>query len=462
MERNLDETILRQLGAAAGSLLRPGDAGYDLARAGWNGRFDHRPGAIAGCRTAAEVAAVVRTASQDELRLAVKSTGHDYAGRSFCDGGLVLDLSAMHAIEIDATKKRARVEPGSTWRRFDAAAQEHALATTGGTVSTVGVAGFTLGGGTGWLARRCGLAIDNLLAAEVVLASGERVRASGEENAELFWGLRGGGANLGVATALEYRLHEVGPRVLGGQVIHPFAAAREVLRFALEYMRTAPEALQCFPFLYTVPPMEPFPDPLHGRTAVALVVGWTGALDEGERALAPLRGFGAPALDTVAPLDYVALQQSFDAGMPAGLRWASRGHYLDAVPDSLLDVVLAHTESIPGPYTAVYLEPFGGAVARVDPTAAAFPHRRAAFGFHIFPGWAEPAQDEVNLAWLHAFDRAVTPHVTGGVYVNLLSDDETERVAAAYGPNYARLRELKRRVDPGNLFRSNHNVPPAG
>jgi FAD/FMN-containing dehydrogenase len=459
----LDSEMLRTLRARlGGAVTAPGDAGYDAARAVWNGRFDRRPAAIARCAGAADVAVALEVARARDLPVAVRSGGHDYAGNSVCAGGLVVDLSELAAVEIDAATKRARVGPGATWGRFDGAAQTHGLATTGGTVSTVGVAGYTLGGGTGWLARRFGLGLDNLIAAEVVLASGVRLRASDAENPDLFWALRGGGGNFGVVTSFEYRLHAVGPDVLGGQLVHPLEAADAALRFVRDFMAEAPDELQCYPFFYRVPPIEPFPAPLHGRPAIALVAAWSGALEAGERALAPLREFGTPALDTVRRLTYVDLQRSFDAGMPKGLRWYSRAHYFDALPDAAIGVVVRHVESLPGAYGVVYFEPQGGAIARVDPAATAFPHRRAAYGLHIFPGWAEPAEDDANLEWARAFDRAISPYANGGVYVNLLDADEPERVPAAYGDNYRRLTELKRRYDPGNLFRVNQNVPPAG
>jgi FAD/FMN-containing dehydrogenase len=462
MPRSVDETALRQLRERFGDdLVTPLDSRYDAARAGWNGRFDRRPGAILRCRSAAQVAAAVEVARALDLLVAVRSGGHDYAGHSTCDGGLRIDLGAMKGIEVDADRRRAKVEPGVTWAELDRATGALGLATTGGTVSSVGVAGFTLGGGTGWLARSRGLALDNLLAAEVVLARGERVRASAEENEDLHWALRGGGGNFGIVTSFELRLHEIPERVLAGQVVHEHAAAREVLREYRDFMAEAPDELGCYAFFYRAPPVDPFPAALYGRTVVALVAAWTGEPAAAEQALAPLRRFGAPALDTVQPLPYVDLQRSFDAGMPKGLRWISRAHYLDALTDDAIEVVLRQTETLPGDFTIVYFDPMAGAIGRVAPTATAFPHRRAAYGLHIFPGWQEPADDERNIAWARAFHAEVTPHASGGVYVNMLGGDEPERIPAAYGANYARLRELKRRFDPENFFRSNHNLPPA-
>jgi len=458
----VDERAVRELcDRFADALLTPRDPDYDAARAGWNARFDRRPGAIVRCGSPDDVAAALEIARERDLLVAVRGGGHDYAGMSSCDGGLLIDLGAMKGIEIDAARRRATVQPGVTWAELDRATAARGLAAAGGTVSSVGVAGFTLGGGTGWLARRHGLALDNLRAAEVVTASGARLRASEEENEELFWALRGGSGNFGVVTSFELRLHEIPERIVGGQVAYPHSAARELLRLYRDVMVAAPADLGCYAFFYRVPQIDPFPARLRGDTAVALVTAWTGQPEAAEEAMAPLRSLSEPVLDTIAPLTYVELQQSFDAAMPRGMRWCSRAVYLDALTDGAIDVVARRTESLPGELTIVYLEPMGGAIAQVDSDATAFPHRCAAFGLHILPGWREAADDDANIAWASSFLAEFAPHATGGVYVNLLGGDETERVPAAYGRNYARLREIKRRFDPDNRFRSNHNIPPA-
>jgi FAD/FMN-containing dehydrogenase len=459
----IGESDLRRLRARFGdAVVTPADAGYDAARAVWNARFDRRPAAIVRCRSADDVQAAVGLVRERDLLFAVRSGGHDYAGNSTCEAGLVVDLSPMKAIDVDVDGRRAAVQPGVTWAELDRATAAHGLATTGGTVSTVGVAGFTLGGGTGWLSRGHGLAVDNLLAADVVTATGERVRASAEENPDLFWALRGGSGNFGIVTSFVLRLHPAPEHVLGGQILFPHSAAGNVLRLYRAYMAAAPDEVCCYPFFYRVPPIQLFPETLHGKTTLALVAAWTGEPAGGEAALAPLRDFGEPSLDTIARLSYVDLQQSFDAGMAKGSRWYSRAVYLDALSDETIDTVVRRTENLPGEFTTVYFEPMGGAIGRVDPAATAFPHRRAAFGLHVFPGWRSAADDEANMAWANAFFAEIVPHGgDGGVYVNLLGGDEPERVPAAFGSNYSRLRQLKRRFDPDNLFRSNHNIPPA-
>jgi FAD/FMN-containing dehydrogenase len=443
-----------------GEVLQPGDDGYDKARSTWNALIERRPGAVARCADAADVRAAVRFCRENGLVLAVKSGGHDYAVNSVCEGGLLIDLSPMQAVQVEAAARRARVEPGATWGIFDAEAQKSGLATTGGTCSMAGVAGVTLGGGTGHLARSRGLSLDNLVAAEVVIASGEQVQASEQENPDLFWGIRGGSGNFGVVTSFEFALHEVGPEVLAGQVFHRFDDAGSVLRFYREFMADAPDEVQCYAFFIKVPPVDPFPQALHGRTVLDLIVAHTGSLEDGDKVLRPLREFGNPFLDLVQPQPYTVLQQTFDAGLQAGNRWYSRAHYLKELPDAVIDTVLRYTESLPGVFTGVSFEPMGGAINRVAPGATAFAHRDAAFGLHIFPGWTDRGEDEEIMAWAREFHQAVAPHVTGGVYVNLLGPDEKERVRQAYGVNCERLVEVKNRWDPENLFRMNHNIEP--
>ena len=437
-----------------GPLILPGDAAYDGARAVWNGRIDRRPDAVARCSDAADVQAVVDFAREHDVRISVKSTGHSYAGASVRDGGIVIDLSSMNAVQVDAAGMRARVGPGTRWGAFDRQAQAFGLATTGATVSTVGVSGYTLGGGTGYLARKHGLGLDNLLAADIVTADGDLVRVSEDEHADLFWGLRGGGAHLGVVTALEFQLHRVGPQIMAGQIVYDFESAREVLRFWREYMADAPNELQCYAFLLNIPPIDAFPKEHHGHVGLDLVAAYAGPLEDGKRVLDPLRNAGKPMLDTVSPQAYVDVQAAFDAGTPPGLRWHSRAHFSDEISDELIDAVLHHCRPLPGPFTLAYFEPLGGAISAVDPAATAYAHRDAAFSLHIFPGWTDPDADGGMARWAQAFSDDVARFARGGVYVNLLSDDEGGRVPEAYGENYERLVMLKRRYDPRNLISS--------
>jgi FAD/FMN-containing dehydrogenase len=458
----LDEAALHPLrDRMRGPVLVPGDDGYDTARTIWNARLANQPAAVARCTGAADVMAVVDVAQKNNLRLSIKGGGHDYAGRSAGKGGLMVDLSPMDGVRVDLASKTAQVQAGATWGAVDHETQAFGLATTGVTVSTVGVAGSTLGGGTGYLTRQHGLALDNLISADVITARGDLVHASDKENADLFWGLRGGGGNFGIVTSFQFQLHDVGPEVLAGQIVHPMEAARDGLRFFRTFMAEAPDALQVYPFFIHVPPIQAFPEDYHGKTALDFVVAYTGDRSDAEEALQPLRDFGDPILDGVFPQSYTTLQRTFDEGMPNGGRWYSKAHYLDHLSDEAIDTVVDHVDPLPGPFSSVYFEPMGGAIRQVDSTATAFPHREAAYGFHILTGWSEPERDNAIMEWTRDFHTAMTPYATGGVYMNLLGADEDDRVPSAYGTNYDRLAQIKGAWDPENFFRMNHNVEPA-
>jgi FAD/FMN-containing dehydrogenase len=446
--------------AVTGQVLRAGDQGYDECRRVWNARFDRRPSVIVRCRETRDVMAAVSFARKHGLQLAVKGGGHSNAGHSTVEDGLLIDLSLMKGVSVDARARTAHVEPGVKWREFDSAAQQHALATTGGTVSSVGVAGFTLGGGSGYLVRKHGLAIDNLLSADVVTAKSKLVHASADDNPDLFWALRGGSGNFGIVTRFEFRLHEVGPQVLAGQIMHRFNGSGDLLRSYRDFMASAPEEVQCYAFFLRVPPVEVFPRELHGKVALDFVVFHAAAGPRAEAALEPLLDLGDPFFSVVAPQPYTTVQQTFDFGLPEAQLYASRGHYLARLSDEVIDTLTSHVAGMCGPFTAAYFEPLGGAFARVEPSATAFPHRDAAFNFHIQAGWTDPSQEDEVMGWTEGFHQAMARHATGGVYVNLLGHDEADRVSAAYGDNYARLAELKKKWDPDNLFRINPNIAP--
>jgi FAD/FMN-containing dehydrogenase len=435
-----------------GDVITPDDAGYDAARAVWNGMIDRRPALIARCADTADVVAAVRFARDQGLGVAVRGGGHNAAGLAVADGALVVDLAAMQAVDVDSRQRTATAGGGTTWGGFDAATQAHGLATTGGAISTTGIAGLTLGGGLGWLMRRYGLACDNLIGAEVVTANGEVVTTSDAENPNLLWGLRGGGGNFGVVTRFTFRLHEMGP-VLGGLLVHPLDRAPEVLRFYREYTASAPDTVTAFCGLMHAP---------DGQPIVGLIVCATGPLDEAEQALQPLRDFGPPLADQVGPLPYPALQQMLDAAFPAGLPVYWRSHFLTDLGEEAIDTLIAGYGRVTSPLSAVVLEHLGGAVARVDRNATAFDHRDAAYNLAIIARWPEPAMAEASIAWTRGLHEQMTPHARG-VYVNYLGVGEAEdRVRAAYGDEkYARLVELKNRYDPTNLFRYNQNIAPS-
>jgi FAD/FMN-containing dehydrogenase len=445
--------------AIEGAVLVPGDAGFDEARSLWNVRLDRRPDIVARCTNAQDVVAAVAFAQRNGLALSVKGGGHSYAANSVADGGLLVDLSAMKRVTVDAHRRVVTLDGGVTCAELDQATQRHGLATPVPTVSSVGVAGAALGGGSGYLSRRYGLSVDNVLAMNVVTADGREVSASKEDNADLFWALRGGGGNFGIVTSLDLSLHEVGPEVLSGQIIYPFDNAAKMLRFFRDFMATSPDQFQCYPFMFRVPPIEAFPADVHGKPALDFVLYHQDptALDFVE----PLRRLGQPILDLVAPASYVQVQQGFDPNLPASQRYYSKAHDLRELSDGAIATVVEYVPRMQGAFTAAYFDPMGGAIARVPASATAFAGRQAPYGFHILAGWSDASDDEPVMTWAAEFHQAMAAHATGGVYVNLLADDESDRVVAAYGEHYPRLRALKRVWDPDNLFSGNHNIPPA-
>jgi FAD/FMN-containing dehydrogenase len=459
----LDDTLVATLdGRFAGELIGVEHPAYERARRVWNGTVDRRPALIGRCRGAEDVAAALRFARDGGLPLAVRGGGHNVAGNAVCDDGVVIDLSAMKDIDVDPERRIARVEPGVLLGELDAATQLFGLATPTGNVSMTGVAGLTLGGGLGWIARRHGAACDNLLAADVVTADGTRLRASEDENPELLWGLRGGGGNFGVVTAFEYRLHEVGPQVLAGGVVHPFSDAPRVFRFFVEFVAAAPDELSVVASTFRAAPPFPVPPAFHGELVTVLALCYAGDVAEGERVIEPLRRFGAPLADFVAPMPYTALQTASDASYPDGQRNYWKSHYVDEITDEAIARLMEHGPRMPSPLSSFYFQHLGGAIRRPGPDAGAFGHRDAVFDFTILTVWKDPAEDTDQIAWARDFHAAMQPYATG-VYVNNLGVEGAVRVRAAYAPaTYARLVGLKDRYDPENVFRLNQNVAPSG
>lgn len=444
-----------------GTLVLPEDETYERARHIWNARLNKRPAAVAQCIDSDDICAALTFAQLHSLPFTIRGGGHDYAGHSVCDDGLVIDLSALDQVEINLDARTARVQAGARWNAVDQATLAHGLAAAGGTVSTVGVAGFTLGGGAGHLLRSHGLAIDNLVSADLVTADGRMVQASVSENPDLFWAIRGGGGNFGIATAFTFRLHPIGKDALVGQIIYPIEEFRQVMSGYRDYMKDAPDELICYPFVFRVPPIPAFAEEHQGKVVLDLVLVQTGNLEQAARQVQPLRELGHPILDAVGPQPYIELQKTFDAGMPEGMRWFSRAGFLDTLNAEALDIIEDEVKQLPGVFTIVYLTPGGGAVNRVAPDATPYPHRSADYAYHIFPGWIDEADDAVNMAWARAFQERLAPLANGGVYVNMLGEDESGRVRAAYGANFDRLMDIKRKWDPDNTLSSNHNIPPA-
>jgi FAD/FMN-containing dehydrogenase len=446
----------------SGEVLRPGDDGYDDARRVWNARFDPRPAVVVRPGNSGDVVAAVEAAREGALTFSVKGGGHAYAGHTVAEGGLLLDMSSARDVEVDPEARIVRVQAGATWADVDAATTRHGLATPGGTVSSVGVAGFVLGGGGGWLTRSFGMAVDNLVAARMVTAEGEEVVASEEENPELLWGLRGGGGNFGVVTELHLRLHPIPDAMLAGQILYPLEGAGKLLRIYRDTFRDAPDALACYPFFIRIPPLPIFPEAMHGQVVLDFVVCWNGEPRAGEAWVRPFREQEGVLMDTVAPVAYPELQASFDAGMAYGNRWYSRWMLLDEVSDGFIDALLDGLHPFPGPLTAVYLGALGGAAGRVPPAATAYPHRGGTDALHIFPGWMDPSEDEAIMEWARGLYGRLREFGTEGVYVNMLAEDEENRLPHAYEENLSRLAALKRTWDPDNFFRANHNIRPEG
>ncbi|MGN6390626.1 MAG: FAD-binding oxidoreductase [Gemmatimonadales bacterium] len=458
----IDAEYGEHLANLTGSLLTPDSPGYDEARTIWNAMIDRRPWLIVRCATAEDVARAVRFGRAHDLLVAVRGGGHNIAGNAVCDGGLMIDLSPMRSVRVDQAARTAVVGPGCTLGDVDRTTQSYGLAVPLGVNSTTGIAGLTLGGGFGWLSRRLGLTIDSLLSAEVVTADGEIVRASASEHPELFWGLRGGGGNFGVVTSFEFRLHPVGPEVLAGLVVHPLGAAKDVLRYYREFVAGTPEALACWFVMRLAPPL-PFLSPeWHGKPILALAMCWSGDVSVGEKVTAPLRGFGSPLADVVAPNPYADWQTALDPLLTPGFRNYWKSHDFLELSDGLIDVLVSHAERIPDPNTEIAYAQLGGAVSRVPGEATAYGHRDAQYVMNVHGRWADPDRDAVCIGWARDLFRAAAPYATGGVYVNFLTGDEPDRVRAAYGSNYERVVALKNRYDPTNLFRLNQNIRPSG
>jgi FAD/FMN-containing dehydrogenase len=445
-----------------GELIRATDEEYETARRVWNGMIDRRPALIARCLDANDVAVAIAHARENSLPLAIRGGGHNVAGSATCDGGVVIDFARMKYVGIDPGKRTARVQPGVVWGEFDREAQAHGLTTTGGLVSSTGVAGLTLGGGIGWLMRAHGLTCDNLMGAEVVTAAGELVHANEHENPELLWGLRGGGGNFGVVTAFEFRLHETGPLVDGGLVMHPLDRAAELLRFYRQWTRTLPDSVTTMLAFLTAPPLPFVPQDLVGKPVVAAVVCGIARDAESRAAIAELQGFGPPAVDVIGEMPYLALQTMFDPSAPAGLRNYWKSSYLDELSDGAIEVFVAAAGKTRSPFSAIHVHQMGGVVARVPAEATAFANRSAAFVTNIIATWESPEHDGENMAWAREHFARLEPHARGA-YVNFLGEEGDARTRAAYGEaTYRRLAALKRRYDPENLFRLNQNIVPAG
>ena len=444
-----------------GEVLVPGSPGYDAARTIWNAMIDRRPGLIVRAAGPADVVRAIQFVRDHQLLLAIRGGGHNIAGNAVCDGGLVLDLSLMRSVRVDPQRRTAVVEAGCTLADFDHDAQVFGLATPVGINSTTGISGLTLGGGFGWLTRKHGLTVDNLIGADVVTADGTLLHASASSQPDLFWAIRGGGGNFGVVTSFEFQLHPVGPQVLSGLIVHPFADAPNLLRFYREFAAQASDDVVPWVVIRKAPPLPFLPAEVHGKEVVVLAVFYAGEMKAGERALEPLRRFGKPIADVVGPHPYTGWQKAFDPLLTPGARNYWKSHNFTRIDDGLIDTVLDYARRLPSPECEIFIGQLGGAASRVKPEATAYCQRDAEFVMNVHGRWTRAEQDEACIRWSRELTADTARFATGGVYINFMTADEADRVQAAYGVNYQRLIAIKSEYDPANVFRMNHNIQPA-
>jgi len=456
----VDETAIQELASRLrGALIRPGDTGYEQARAVYNGMIDRRPALIARCVDVADVMAAINFARDHQLTLAVRGGGHNGPGLGTCDDGLVIDLSEMKGIRVDPAARTVRVEGGCTWGDVDHATHAFGLATPSGFMSITGIGGLTLGGGIGYLARTLGLTIDNLLGVDMVLADGSFVTASTDEHADLFWAVRGGGGNFGVVTSFLFQLHPVST-VYGGPMLFPFAQAAEVMKFWRDFILQAPEEINGWFGFVTVPPAPPFPEQFHLQKMCAIVWCYSGAPEKADEVFQPIRASIPPVVDFAGPIPWPVLQSLFDALYPKGLQWYWKTDFFNELSDKAIDLHVKYGAQLPTMHSTMHLYLINGAVHRIGASDTAFSFRDANFAEVIVGVDPDPANNERMIGWARDYWMALHPYSAGGAYVNFMMDEDADRVQAAYRDNYVRLAEIKATYDPGNVFHVNQNIKP--
>jgi FAD/FMN-containing dehydrogenase len=454
------ETIEKLKTNVKGRAVLPDDVSYDEVRAIWNATIDRRPAVIVQCAAAADVPSAIAFARSNGLEISIRGGGHNIAGNAVCDDGVTIDLSTMRNVRIDAQKRRAYVAPGATLADFDRAAQVHGLATPVGVNSTTGIAGLTLGGGFGWLTRKYGMTIDNLVSAEVITADGNQIRTSETENADLFWAIRGGGGNFGVVTEFEFALHPVGSEILAGLIVFPFSQAKQVLTRYREFVESAPEELSVWALLRKAPPLPFLPEHVHGQEVIVLPVFYAGDIAVGEKLIEPLRSFGDVCGEHIGVQPYVEWQQAFDPLLTKGARNYWKSHNFTELSDGALEAIVEFAGKLPSPQCEIFIGCIAGAANLVSTDATAYFHRDAKFVLNVHGRWDEVADDRICIAWAREFFQASAPFASAGAYVNFMTQEEGDRVAAAYGSNYDRLVQIKNRYDPENIFHLNQNIKP--
>jgi FAD/FMN-containing dehydrogenase len=441
-----------------GQIVLPDDPNYNEVREIWNAMIDRRPAVIVQCAEADDVLHAISYARENDLEISIRGGGHNIAGSALCDNGVLIDFSNMTTVRVDAQKRRAYVEPGATLGDFDKAVQAHGLATPVGINSITGIAGLTLGGGLGWLTRKYGMTVDNLVSAEMITADGRKIHVSENENTDLFWAIRGGGGNFGVVTQFEFKLYPVGPEILAGLLVFPIDQAKQVLQKHREFVKSAPEELNIWVVLRKAPPLPFLSEDVHGKEVVVLAIFYAGDIAEGEKLIDPLRSFGDAYGEHIGAQPYLQWQQAFDPLLTPGARNYWKSHNLTELSDGLLDSIIEFAGKLPSPHCEIFLPLMSGAANRVPSNAMAYGHRDAQFVLNVHGRWDEAAQDETCIAWARAFFEASAPYASTGAYVNFMTGDEGDRVAAAYGVNYARLKRIKEKYDPENIFHNNQNI----
>jgi FAD/FMN-containing dehydrogenase len=460
MAAQLSEAIARIKDTIKGCVLTPDDPNYDEARQIWNAMIDRRPAVIVQPADAGDVGPAIQFARANALEISVRGAGHNIAGNAVCDAGTMIDFSNMRNVRVDAGKKRAYVGPGATLADLDNATQQHGLATPVGINSTTGIAGLTLGGGFGWLTRKHGMTIDNLVSVGVVTADGKRFRASEKDNADLFWALRGGGGNFGVVTEFEFVLHPVGPEILAGLIVFPFAQAKQILTRYRQFADAAPEDLSVWVVLRQAPPLPFLPENVHGQEVVVLPIFYAGVVAEGQKLVERLRTFGDVLGEHIDAQPYTQWQKAFDPLLAAGARNYWKSHNFTGLGDGASAAIIEYAGKLPSPQCEIFVGHIGGAANRVAPDAMAYAARDAKFVLNVHARWDSRAQDTSCIEWARAFFNASAPYASAGAYVNFMTEEEGSRVTAAYGSNYARLVQIKRRYDPENVFHLNQNIKP--
>ncbi|HVO93661.1 MAG TPA: FAD-binding oxidoreductase [Terriglobales bacterium] len=443
-----------------GNVLVADDPGYEDARQIWNAMIDRRPAVIVQCANADDVKMAIGFARRSKVEISIRGGGHNIAGNALCDDGLTIDFSHMKNVRVDAAKRRVYVEPGATLANLDEATQAYGLATPVGINSTTGIAGLTLGGGFGWLTRKFGMTIDNLVSVDVVTAEGRKIRASKTDNAELFWAIRGGGGNFGIVTQFEFQLFPVGPEIFAGLIVFPFSQAKKILNQYRQFVNSAPEELNVWVVLRKAPPLPFLPQNVHGKEVVVLPIFYCGAPAEAEKLVAPIRTFGDPLGEHLGAQPYVAWQKAFDPLLTPGARNYWKSHNFTQLVDGVLDSIMEFAGKLPSPQCEIFIGMIAGAPNRIAPDAMAYGHRDAKFVLNVHGRWDEAKDDQKCIAWAREFFKASAPYASAGAYVNFMTEEENDRIVAAYGANYQRLVQIKKRYDPENIFHLNQNIKP--